>query len=274
LVTAHHLSVVRACQVAQLSRAAYYRPPPPRLDRDAPVIAALHRLVAGAGARWGCDKLADRLRAVGHPWNPKRIRRVYRILGLTHRRRTKRRVPTRPKQPLDAPAELNRTWALDFMHDRLYDGRPFRTLNVLDEGNREALAIEVGTSLPSRRVTALLDQLVAVHGRPAALRLDNGPELIAQELVDWCAAQQVRLGHIQPGKPNQNAYMERFNRTNRTEVLDAWLFISLDEARATTDAWIRTYNTERPHDSLGGVPPLHFIPKPTSCPESGYQLST
>ena len=238
------------------------------------MIEALQRLVAGAGARWGCDKLTDRLRAVGHPWNPKRIRRVYRTLGLTHRRRTKRRVPTRPKQPLDAPAELNRTWALDFVHDRLYDGRPFRTLNVLDEGNREVLAIEIGTSLPSRRVTALLDQLVAVHGRPAALRLDNGPELIAQELVDWCATQQVRLGHIQPGKPNQNAYIERFNRTFRTEVLDAWLFASLDEARDITEDWIRTYNTERPHDSLGGVPPLDFIPRPTSYPESGYQLST
>ena len=274
LVTEHRLSVVRACRVAQLSRAAYYRPPHGQHERDRPVMAALQQLVATEGARWGCDKLTDRLRRLGQPWNPKRIRRVYRALGLTHRRRTKRRVPTRPPQPLDAPAVLNRTWAIDFMHDRLDDGRPFRTFNVLDEGNREVLAVEVGTSLPSRRVTAILDQLVTLHGRPTALRLDNGPEFIAQPLADWCAAQQIRLGHIAPGKPNQNAYIERFNRTYREEVLDAWLFASLTEARAITADWITTYNTTRPHDSLGGVPPLDFIPRPTSHPLSRNELST
>jgi putative transposase len=210
--------------------------------------------------------LTQRLRRLGQPWNRKRIRRVYRALGLRHRRRTKRRVPTRPKQPMDAPAVLNHTWALDFMHDRLEDSRPFRTLNILDEGNREALAIEVSTSLPSRRVTAVLDQLVAVHGRPQALRLDNGPEFVAEPLATWCAAQDVRLQHIQPGKPNQNAYIERFNRTYRYEVLDAWLFGSLQEARDITAAWLTTYNTKRPHDSLGGMPPLDFIPRPTSAP--------
>ena len=270
----HHLSVVHACRVVRLSRAAYYRLPTGRLDRDRPVIEALQHLIATDGPRWGCDKCTDRLRGAGHPWNPKRIRRVYRALGLTHRRRTKQRVPTRPKQPLHAPAVLNRTWAIDFMHDRLYDGRPFRTFNVLDEGNREVLAIEVSTSLPSRRITDVLDQLVAVHGRPRALRLDNGPEFLAQPLADWCRAQQILLGHIQPGKPNQNAYIERFNRTYRNEVLDAWLFTTLDEARMITAEWITTYNTKRPHDSLGGVPPLDFIPRPTTSPVSGYPLST
>ena len=258
--------MVQACRLVQLSRAAYYRLPTRQRDRDRPVVAALHALVAAEGARWGCDKLTDRLRRLGRPWNPKRIRRVYRALGLAHRRRTKRRVPTRPRQPMDAPAVLNGTWALDFMHDRLDDGRPFRTLNILDEGNREVLAIEVGTSLPSRRVTAVLEQLVTLHGRPAGLRLDNGPELIAHELAEWCAAQQITLGHIQPGKPNQNAYIERFNRTYRQEVLDAWLFTSLEDARAITADWITIYNTQRPHDSLGGVPPLDFIPRPTSSP--------
>lgn len=232
------------------------------------MIEALQGLVGAEGARWGCDLLTRRLRRLGHPWNPKRIRRVYRALGLVRRRRIKRRALTRPRQPMDAPAVLNQTWALDFMHDRLEDGRPFRTLNVLDEGNREVLAIEVETSLPSRRVTAVLDQLVALHGRPQALRLDNGPELIAQPLADWCAAQGIRLGHIQPGKPNQNAYIERFNRTYRAEVLDAWLFGSLQEAREITSDWMMTYNTKRPHLSLGGVPPLDFMPRPTSAPMS------
>lgn len=264
------MSVVRACRLVRLSRAAYYRPAHRQAERDQPVIEALHHLIAGEGARWGYDKCSDRLRGLGHPWNPKRIRRVYRAQGLTQRRRTKRRVPTRPKQPMTAPAVLNHIWALDFMHDRLVDGRPFRTLNILDEGNREVLAIEVGTSLPSRRVTAVLDQLVTLHGRPAALRCDNGPELIAQPLADWCRTQAITLGHIQPGKPNQNAYIERFNRTYRDEVLDAWLFASLEEAREITTDWITTYNTKRPHDSLGGVPPLDFIPRPTSVPMSRY----
>jgi putative transposase len=239
-----------------------------RQAEDRPVIDAMQGLIAAEGARWGCDLLTRGLRRMGRPWNPKRIRRVYRALGLVRRRRVKRRVPTRPRQPMDAPAVLNQTWAVDFMQDRLENGRPFRTLNVLDEGNREVLAIEVETSLPSRRVTAVLDQLVALHGRPQKLRLDNGPELIAAPLTEWCEAQGITLGHIQPGKPNQNAYIERFNRTYRYDVLDAWLFGSLQDARDITNDWMTTYNTKRPHDSLGGVPPLDFIPRPTSSPVS------
>lgn len=195
----HHLSVVRACRVVGLSRAAYYRPAGRQAERDRPVIDAVQALLAAEGARWGCDLLTDRLPRQGRPWNPKRIRRIYRALGLVRRRRIKRRVPTRPRQPMDAPAVLNQTLALDFMHDRLEDGRPFRTLNVLDEGNREVLAIEVETSLPSRRVTEVLDQLVALHGRPQALRLDYGPELIAQPLADWCEAQGITLGIFNRG---------------------------------------------------------------------------
>lgn len=175
LVDEHRLAVVRACGAVRLARAAWYRRPLDQVARDGPVIAALQLLLAAEGARWGCDKVTDRLRALGHPWNPKRIRRVYRTLGLTHRRRTKRRVPTRTPEPLDAPPVLTRTWAVDFMHDRWYDGRPFRTFNVLDEGNREVLAIELGTSLPSRRVTAVLDQLVAPHGPPGRCGSTTGP---------------------------------------------------------------------------------------------------
>lgn len=134
------------------------------------------------------------------------------------------------KQPV-----RNRTWALDCMGDTLYDGRCYRTLNVLDEGSRDALAIEISPSLPSVRVVRLLAQLVAVHGAPTALRCDNGPELIAEALTSWCAAQGIVLQHIQPGKPNQNAFIERFNRTYRTEVLDAWVFTSVAGVRQVTD---------------------------------------
>jgi len=261
LVQDHDLAIVRACRIVGLSRTAWYRPPVDRSDADQPVMDALLALVA-RHTRWGFWKCAGRLRRLHYPWNWKRIYRVYCALRLNLPRRRKQRVLTRPRLVLEAPPVLNRTWALDFMGDTLYDGRCYRTLNVLDEGNREALAIEISPSLPSVRVVRLLAQLVAVHGAPTALRCDNGPELIAEALTSWCAAQGIVLQHIQPGKPNQNAFIERFNRTYRTEVLDAWVFTSLAEVRQVTEEWLAIYNTERPHDSLGGVPPCTYLPRP------------
>lgn len=212
-------------------------------------------------SRWGFWLCYDRLRALGHPWNWKRVYRVYCALRLNLKRRGKKRVLTRPRVALEAPAILNHTWALDFMGDTLYDGRGYRTLNVLDEGNREGLAIEIDTSLPSARVITLLDQLVALHGRPARLRCDNGPEFIAEALTGWCETQGITLQHIQPGKPNQNAFIERFNKTYRTEVLDAWVFTALAEVRQVTDDWLERYNSERPHRSLGRVAPRTYLPR-------------
>jgi putative transposase len=175
---------------------------------------------------------------------------------------------------LVAPARLNETWALDFMADALYDDRGFRTFNVLDEGNREALAIEVGTSIPSARVIRVLDDLIRLYGRPTRVRVDNGPELTADAFVDWCGAQRIAIGYIQPGKPDQNAFIERFNRSFRDEVLDAYLFDSLEQVREITDAWLEIYNTERPHDSLGQMPSLMFLPRPDTPTESTLVVST
>ena len=273
LVQEHHVPVQRACQAVRLSRAAYYRPPCSRLARDADIVAALNDVVA-RHRRWGFWKCFYRLRRAGHGWNHKRAHRVYCALRLNLPRRTKRRVPTRLRQPLVAPTRLNETWALDFMADALYDGRSFRTLNVLDEGNREALAIEIGTSIPSARVIRVLDDLIQLYGRPARLRIDNGPELTAEAFVEWCAAQRIDLGYIQPGKPDQNAFIERFNRTFREEVLDAYLFDSLEQVRAITGSWLEIYNTERPHESLGQVPPLTFLPRPDAVPQSTFAVST
>ena len=148
-----------------------------------------------------------------------------------------------------APPVLNQTWALDFMADALYDQRRFRALTILDEGNREGLAIDVGRSIPARRLIRVLEELIALHGRPVALRMDNGPELTAQAFVEWCDERRIALYYIQPGKPDQNAFIERFNRTYRTEVLDAYLFDSLAEVRALTERWLVSYNQERPHVS-------------------------
>lgn len=131
--------------------------------------------MVAAHGRWGFWKCYHRLRLDGRRWNHKRVHRVYRALRLNLLRRTKRRVPQRLRQPLKAPAVLNQTWALDYMTDAFYDGQRFRALTLLDQGNREALAIEIATSIPSPRVVRLLDELVALHGRPCALRVDYGP---------------------------------------------------------------------------------------------------
>jgi putative transposase len=136
------------------------------------------------------------------------------------------------------------------------------------------LAIEIAISIPSVRVIRVLEELVAVHGKPAALRVDNGPELTAEAFVEWCQAQEIDIRYIQPGKPDQNAYIERFNRSYRQDVLDAYVFSSLEEVRVTTEEWLKDYNTERPHDSLGRVPPLTFLPRPTSIREYSFNLST
>jgi putative transposase len=271
LVTEHQLPVRRACRAVGLSRTAWYRRPAAPATRDGVVMAALLAVVEQHG-RWGFWKCFDRLRLDGHGWNHKRVHRIYCALRLNLPRRTKKRVPTRVRQPLIAPSTLNGIWALDFMHDALYGGRPFRTLNVLDEANREALAIEIGTSIPAARVVRILEQLVAIYGRPLALRLDNGPELTAQVFTDWCQQHAIELRYIQPGKPDQNAFIERFNRSYRNEVLDAYVFASLTEVQAITDDWLRTYNDYRPHDSLGRIPPTRFLPRPTTPSESAYEL--
>ena len=213
----------------RLSRTAYYQPPVPASRRDAAVIAALTDAVVRY-PRWGFWKLHDRLPAEGRPWNHTRLHRVYCALRLNlPRRTTRRRVPRRVRQPLTAPPVLNRTWALDFMTETLYDRRRIRLLTVINEGTQEGLEIAMG-------VTRVLSELVALHGCPSAPRTDNGPEFTAQPLVDWRAEHGVAMHCIQPGKSDQNAYIERFNQSYRTEVLNAYLFESLTELRAMTDA--------------------------------------
>lgn len=170
LVQEHRLPIRQACRMVRLSRTAFYQPPVPASRRDAAVIAGLTDAVARY-PRWGFWKLYDRLRTEGRPWNHKRVHRVYCALRLNLPRRTTRRVPRRIRQPLTAPPVLNQTWALDFMTETLYDTRRIRLLTVIDEGNREGLEIAIGPSLPSRRVTRVLDELVALHGRPTAVRV-------------------------------------------------------------------------------------------------------
>lgn len=273
MVGDHHLSRVRACEAVGLSRSALYKPTRDQAAIDAPVIEAINAVVEKR-PRWGFWKCFERLRGDGHGWNHKKVYRVYCSMRLNLKRKAKRRILTRERQPLLTSHELNRVWALDFMRDTLYDGRPFRTLNVIDEGNREVLRIECGTSIPSRRVVRVMDQLVEVYGKPSAIRLDNGPELTADAFVDWAKDHDVTLLFIQPGKPNQNAFIERFNRSFREEVLDAWLFNAISEVQDAADDWTTDYNEFRPHESLGNVPPAVFKPRVFNAEVSTSGLST
>ena len=243
----------------QLARSAWYRGD--RSERqakaDAPVIDALNSLLE-KNPRWGFWKCFGALRHRGYTWNHKRVWRVYCAMGLNLKRRTKKRLPDRLRQPLEVPAEVNHTWSFDFMSDSLYCGRRFRVLNILDEGTREALGIVVDTSLPAARLLRELKQIQSVRGLPKRIRLDNGPEMLAEVFTDWCDENNIELAYIEPGKPNQNAYIERFNRSYRNEVLDPHLFITLRQARELSAAWLISYNEERTHDSLGRIPPAEF----------------
>ena len=210
--------------------------------------------------RWGFQKMYAFLKNQRHSWNHKRVRRIYRALGLNLRIKPKKRLPSRDPRPLVAPKEANFSWSLDFMHNSLANGRTIRTLNIIDDFNREGLWIEVDTSIPSARVVRVLDMLALWRGYPQQLRLDNGPELISQTLADWAEEHGVILAFIQPGKPVQNAYVERFNRTYREDVLDAYLFHTVAEVQAITQDWLEEYNAIRPHQALGNLPPYQYVP--------------
>jgi putative transposase len=272
----HGLSAPRACAAAKLSRSTYYRPVIDWHDRDAEVADALNMLLEHH-PRWGFWTCFDHLRFKGFEWNHKRVYRVYRKMGLNHKRRAKKRIPNRERIPLEVEAKSNVSWGIDFMQDTLYSGRCFRTLNVLDEGVRECLAIEVDTSLPAERVIRVLDQLKQWRGLPKQIRLDNGPEFIAHKLVEWAKEHNVTLAYIQPGKPMQNAFIERFNKTYREEVLNAHLFTSLDDVREITWWWMMDYNEERPHTATNRVPPTVYrqqINQQTTSENSTLELST
>jgi putative transposase len=167
-------------------------------------------------------------------------------------------VLNRVRQPLWVVPEMSVVWALDFMRDTLYGGKVFRSLNVIDEANRGALGIDIATSIPAVRVIRFVEQLIDLHGRPRAIRCDNGPELTSDAFTAWCRSQDIELRFIQQGKPDQNAYIERCNRTYREEVLSAYLFESLDQVRDITADWIEQYNEIRPHDALGSLPPARY----------------
>lgn len=206
----------------------------------------------------GFGKLFKLIRRRGHDWNHKRVWRVYRALGLNRRRVGKKRLPTRNPQPLAAGDAINQCWSIDFMSDALWDGRRFRTFNVVDDFSREGLGIEIDLNLPSTRVIRALGRIAAWRGYPSMLRVDNGPEFIAQALADWAEARGIDLEFIKPGRPMQNGFIERFNGSYRRGVLDMYVFRTLNEVREQTERWLADYNEHIPHDALNDLTPVEY----------------
>lgn len=264
------MSIARSCDCVGPSRSNWYRVPDDWTVRDAEIIVALAALVDGRPSRgfWKCFKILQRQ---GRGWNHKRIYRVYCQMKLNHRRRARNRLPKRHRVPLYVPALPDTVWSADFMSDALHNGRRFRTFNVVDDFNREALHIEIDTSITSLRLVRVFERLRDEHGLPQVLRTDNGPEFLGEAFTQWAKAEGMAIQYIQPGKPNQNAFIERFNRTYREEVLDQHLFLSLTDVREATHWWMIEYNEERPHDALGDLTPMEA--RQQAVRNSSFELS-
>jgi putative transposase len=248
------VSIRVACEAFGLSQSAYRHTPKLRSDNDR--IAQWLIKLTDNQRNWGFGLCFLFLRNVkGFVWNHKRVYRIYRELELNLRIKPKKRMVREKPQALSVPEQINQVWSMDFMHDQLQDGRTFRLFNVIDDFNREGLGIDVDFSLPSERVIRSLEQIMAWRGRPVAIRCDNGPEYISSAITHWAHVQGIRIDHIQPGKPQQNAYVERFNRTVRYDWLAQYLFDSLAEVQDYATRWLWTYNHERPNMALGGITP-------------------
>lgn len=256
MVDVHGVSCRQACKAVSMPRSSCsYKP---KVRDDSQVIRELEGLVVKHPSI-GFWQSYYRIRRKGYIWNHKRIYRVYTGLQLNIRRRHKKRLPTRVKQALFQPQGINEVWSVDFMSDSLWDGRRFRLLNVMDDYNREVLALEADTSLPALRVIRTLEYLKQFRGLPKMIRVDNGPEFISSQLDQWCRDHQITLSYIQPGKPMQNAFVERCNGSIRKELLNANVFYTLKEVREKIEEWLVDYNYERPHESLGYRAPAELL---------------
>lgn len=248
------LNIRAACDAFTISQTCY-RYQYKLSDENAVIVDWLQRLTCRQ-RNWGFQLCFLYLRNVrGFGWNHKRVYRIYCELELNLRIKPRKRIMRSKPEPLSVPLSINQTWSMDFMHDQLSDGRSYRTFNVIDDYNREGLAITVDLSLPASRVIRSLDQIIEQRGKPNNIRCDNGPEYVSHLLRAWAEKQDIKLLFIQPGNPQQNAYVERFNRTVRYDFLNQSIFEEIEQVQDAATSWLWTYNNERPNMALGGITP-------------------
>lgn len=210
-------------------------------------------------SRKGREKVIRLVRKEHPDLGASRIRRVYRQSGLSLSKKLRRRIKDNPANPIEIPLSQNQEWAMDFMSDALENGRKIRTLNVIDHYNRQCKGISIGFNLPARVVIIELEKIIEQYGKPKAIRTDNGPEFRSKLFQKWMDRNSIQWNRIQKGKPQQNAIIERFNKTYREDVLDANIFNTIESVRSITQNWLIDYNTVRPHQSLNYLTPVQYV---------------
>jgi len=249
------LSERRALRVIGMSPSAYrYQPAQDRncaLKEKIIALAQRHR-------RYGAGMIYLKLRQAGEIVNHKRVDRLYAEAGLQVKKRKRKKIPLADRHPLARPQTANQVWSMDFVFDRTAEGRSIKNLTVVDDATHEAVAIVAERALGGHQLVRILEQLALTRGLPKAIRTDNGKEFCSRAMLTWAHARGVQLFLIEPGKPNQNAYIESFNGRFRDECLNEHWFTSLQHARVIVEAWRREYNEERPKKSLGGLTPVAY----------------
>lgn len=247
----------------------------PRPDRNAALRARIVAL-AQRHRRYGVGMIHLKLRQAGELINHKRVERLYGLEKLHIRRRRRKKIPVADRQPLVRPGKANEMWSVDFVFDRIASGRTLKCLTIVDDCTHEAVAVTAEHTIGGDHLTRILDQICSLRGRPALIRSDNGKEFTGKAMLNWAYRNGVALKLIEPGKPNQNAYVESFNGRLRDECLNEHWFTSLPHARTVIEAWRREYNEERPKKSLGGLTPAqyakHLAIKAVTMPEDSKAL--
>lgn len=252
------LSERRALAVIRMSPSAYrYSPRPDRnVGLRAEILALAHR-----HRRYGVGMIYLKLRQANRLVNYKRVERLYQEAKLQVRRRKRKKVPTGERQPLLRPTAANQVWSMDFVFDRSAEGRSIKCLAIVDDATHEAVVIEVERAISGQGVVRVLNRLAQSRGLPQVIRSDNGKEFCGKAMLEWAHDTGVKLRLIEPGKPNQNAYIESFNGRLRDECLNEHWFPNLLQARTIIEKWRREYNEERPKKALGGLTPMAYAKK-------------
>lgn len=254
VVEQQKLSISKACHYFCISETCY-RYESKQLDENQIIADKLIELTEKE-KNWGFGLCYLHCKNVlNKPWNHKRVYRIYKELQLNKRIKPKKRLNREKPAMLAVPEAINECWSMDFMHDQLSDGRSCRLFNVIDDFNREALTIDIDFSMPAQRVIRSLNHIIEWRGKPQAIRCDNGPEYISHLLANWATRNKIELKFIQPGNPQQNAYIERFNRTVRYDWLAQDIFTELEDMQERADKWLWTYNHWRPNMGIGGITP-------------------